>query len=115
VTSDREARAGLSRITEPGDAAVAAAVRSAGAVEVWDALRRGVPVGQVAQTVLPGVALRADGHDPADDLTAAAAVGGRLVCPGDAEWPAESLVWEPERLLDAAPLALWVRGPRPLR
>jgi DNA processing protein len=42
------------------------------------------------------------------------AVGGRLVCPGDAEWPAESLVWEPERLLDAAPLALWVRGPWPL-
>ena len=114
MTSDREARAGLSRVAEPGDAAVAAAVRSAGAVEVWEALRRGVPVGQVSQTVLPGIALRADGHEPADDLTAAAAVGGRLVCPGDAEWPAEHLVWEPDDLLDAAPLALWVRGPWPL-
>ena len=114
MTTDREARAGLSRIAEPGDAAVAAAVRSAGAVEVWEALRRGVPVGQVSQAVLPGIALRADGHDPARDLAAAAAVGARLVCPGDPEWPADALVWEPGGVLDAAPLSLWVRGPWPL-
>ena len=114
MTTDRQARAGLSRIAEPGDPAVAAAVRTAGAVEVWEALRRGVPVGQVSQSVLPGIALRADGHDPADDLAAAAAVGARLICPGDPDWPAESLVWEPSGVLDAAPLALWVRGSWPL-
>jgi DNA processing protein len=114
VTTDREARAGLSRIAEPGDAAVAAAVRTAGALEVWEALRRGVPVGRVSQGVLPGITLRADGHDPRADLAAAAAVGARLVCPGDAEWPRESLTWQPEGVLDAPPLALWVRGSWPL-
>jgi DNA processing protein len=114
VTTDREARAGLSRIAEPGDAAVAAAVRTAGAVEVWEALRRGVPVGRVSQGVLPGIALRAEGHDPRSDLAAAAAVGARLVVPADAEWPTESLTWQPDGVLDASPLALWVRGSWPL-
>lgn len=114
TVTDREARAGLSRIAEPGDVDVAAAVRSAGAVEVWEALRRGVPVGRVSQGVLPGIALRADGHDPGDDLAAAAAAGARLVCPGDAEWPTERLAWEPVGLLDPPPLALWVRGRWPL-
>lgn len=48
--------------------------------------------------------------DPQRDLDAVAALGGRLVCPGDAEWP---------DLLDdldvRRPLALWVRGPASLR
>ena len=110
ATAEQLARAGLSRIAEPGDVAIHAAVRSVGAVEVWEALRRGVPVGRVGQGVLPGIALRAEGHDPADDLAAAAACGARLVCPGDPEWPTERLSFEAEDKLDAAPLALWVRG-----
>jgi DNA processing protein len=110
----RVALAGLSRITEPGDPAVARAVAATGAVEVWEALRRGIPVGQVSQGVLPGIAARADGHDPRADLAAAAALGARLVCPGDPEWPAERLTWDPEGVLDPPPLALWVRGSWPL-
>ena len=114
ATAERLALAGLSRIAEPGDGAVQAAVRTAGAVEVWEALRRGVPVGRMTQGVLPGIALRAEGHDPGDDLAAAAACGARLVCPGDPEWPTERLCFEPKEKLDAAPLALWVRGRWPL-
>lgn len=112
--TDRAARAALSRVAEPGDRAVAAAVDAVGAVEVWEALRRGVPVGRISQGVLPGIALKADGHEPADDLAAAAASGARLVCPGDPEWPADRLTWTADELPDAPPLALWVRGRWPL-
>lgn len=111
---DRIARAGLTRIAEPGDPAVAAAVARLGAVEVWQALRQGVPVGQVAQGVLPGIAARAEGHDPRVDLALAERCGARLVCPGDPEWPGDRLSWAADALDHAPPLALWVRGPWPL-
>jgi DNA processing protein len=107
---ERVARAGLSRIAEPGDAQVAAAVARLGAVEVWEALRRGVPVGQMSQGVLPGIAAKAEGHDPQRDLAAAARTGARLVCPQDPEWPQHRLHWTADGLLDPPPLALWVRG-----
>jgi DNA processing protein len=108
---DRTARAGLSRIAEPGDAAVARAVQEHGAVEVWQALRQGIAIGRVSQAVLPGIAARAEQHDPGADLAAAERVGARLVCPGDPEWPSTPLSWQPTGLLDAPPLALWARGP----
>jgi DNA processing protein len=111
---ERIARAGLSRIAEPGDAQVAAAVARLGAVEVWEALRRGVPVGQMSQGVLPGIAAKAQGHDPRSDLAAAARIGARLVCPQDPEWPQDRLHWTADGLLDPPPLALWVRGRWPL-
>ena len=111
---DRIARAGLSRIAEPGDRVVADAVARLGAVEVWEALRRGVPVGQVSQGVLPGIVAKADGHDPRVDLASAERCGARLVCPGDPEWPTDRLTWESSRLEHAPPLSLWVRGPWPL-
>jgi DNA processing protein len=38
------------------------------------------------------------------------ALGGRVVCPGDAEWPAQL-----DDLGDAQPVALWLRGPGDLR
>jgi DNA processing protein len=55
------------------------------------------------------------GLDPARDLDLVERVGGRLVCPGDAEWPAEldALDQLPGGRADAepgSPLALWVRG-----
>lgn len=111
MSAERQARAGLTRIAEPGDPAVSAAIERYGAVAVWQALRAGTPVGRVSQLALPGLALRAAGYDPQDDLAAADRCGARLVCPGDEEWPAERLTWEPDGLLDAPPLALWVRGP----
>ena len=112
---DRVARAGLTRITEPGDPVVFEAVQAHGAVEVWEALRVGVPVGRVSQGVLPGIVSKAEEHDPRRDLDAARACGARLVCPGDPEWPAARLHWPlGDDKLQAPPLALWVRGRLPL-
>lgn len=53
---------------------------------------------------------RLTGVAPARLLAAAEAVGGRLVCPGDAEWPSQL-----DDLGDARPFALWVRGDMDLR
>jgi DNA processing protein len=116
MTSEQErlARAGLMRITEPGDGTVFDAVQAHGAVEVWEALRLGVPVGRVSQGVLPGILGKAEGHDPQVDLDAAQRCGARLVCPGDPEWPALRLTWKAQGLLDCPPLGLWVRGRLPL-
>jgi DNA processing protein len=71
--------------------------------EVWARLVAGdgVPPGLLAST-RRAVATA----DPQRDLDAAAALGARLVCPGDAEWP-PSLA----DLGDRTPLALWARGP----
>lgn len=115
MTSEQErlARAGLSRIAEPGDPEVFRAVAALGAVEVWESLRRGVPVGRLSQGVLPGIVAKADGHDPRVDLDRARQMGARLVCPGDPEWPEVRLSWTAE-LVDPPPLALWVRGGWPL-
>ena len=107
---DRVARAGLSRITEPGDPAVAHAVGAMGAVEVWERLSRGVPVPRVSAPVLAGISARAESYDPAAQLAAAAGAGIRLVCPEDTEWPQDRLAWQQDGLLDPPPLALWILG-----
>jgi DNA processing protein len=74
--------------------------------EIWERLvaGSGLPPGLVAATRRTVAAA-----DPLRDLDAAAERGIRLVCPGDAEWPAEV-----DDLGDARPVALWARGPLPL-
>lgn len=103
--SERLARAALTRLAEPGDAELGAALASRGAVEVYDAV-----CGRAASDVLPAglfgrLRLRLGERSPEADLAAAARVGGRLVCPEDGEWPAAFDVLGAEQ-----PLALWVRG-----
>jgi DNA processing protein len=111
---ERLARLALSRVVEPGSRAVHAALQSEPATEVWAALRAGAPIGQLGQQALEGIAGRAEGYDPRRDVDRLAEVGGRLVCPGDAEWPT-ALDWDPD-LMDgdvkqmAPPWALFVRG-----
>jgi DNA processing protein len=102
---ERLARATLTRIAEPATKGVTAWVREAGAEQVVAELRAGR-----ARTGVDTEALR---HrlataEPHRDLDRAAAVGARLVCPGDTEWPRplDDLAWEG---LDC--VALWVRGP----
>lgn len=113
--AERLARAALSRLAEPNDPLLAARVSRLGATGVLAAIRAGDPE-------IVGVEhyrSRLAGLDPAVDLERAAAVGARLVCPGDAEWPTqlddldrvEPRPSEPS----AAPLALWVRGDTDLR
>jgi DNA processing protein len=96
---ERLARAALSRAVEP-DAPdfpdVAAQVRRRGAAEVWNRLRGDHP-----------------DVDPRRDLELVEEAGGRLVCPGDAEWPAALSALRTPASADPAPgepLALWVRG-----
>lgn len=107
----REALVGLSRVVEPGSRAVFAAVQEHGPVEVWQALRRGLPCGTVSPELRAGAALRAEGYDPAADLRQLTADGARLVCPDDDEWPVARLHWAPEPGLEAPPLALYLSGP----
>ena len=74
--------------------------------EVWDRLVAGDVPDRLRDTTRSAVAAA----DPQRDLDAIDALGGRLVCPGDAEWP-EQL----DDLGDRRPLALWVRGTPSLR
>jgi DNA processing protein len=107
--SDREARAVLLRVTEPAVPGVVRHIREVGCEQAVEDIRRGVRIGSVDVEALQQRLLDASG---AADLAAAAALGIRLVCPQDEEWP--------QRLDDLAGrdadcLGLWVRGRRSLR
>jgi DNA processing protein len=106
VTADaeRRARALLTRVAEPGDRHVAALVRELGGEAAVDALRD--PSSRRADTYAARLAVA----DPDADLARAAAVGGRLLVPGDLEWPSQL-----DDLGERAPWALWVRGAADLR
>lgn len=113
--ADRLARLALPRLVEPGSWPVHEAVAEHGAQEVVAALREGRPLGAVSAVLAAAAAARAEGYVPGEDLRRLEAVGGRLVCPDDEEWPAHRLTWSRgPRLLDAPPLALQVRGPHHL-
>ena len=109
--AERLARAALARVLEPGRRDVFAAVAQHGPVAVWDAVRTGRHDAYGDGRAWEGAAARAADYSPARDLDALARVGGRFVCPGDDEWPADRLAWEVDRLEHAPPLALHVRGP----
>ncbi|QMU72321.1 DNA-processing protein DprA [Streptacidiphilus sp. P02-A3a] len=100
--AERVARAALSRIVEPGDEDVGALLERHGPQEVLARLLAG-PAGE-------GFRARALGADPVADLAHAHALGARLVCPGEAEWPTQL-----DDLGPARPIGLWVRGPASLR
>ncbi|MDX6196888.1 MAG: processing protein [Actinomycetota bacterium] len=102
------ARLALSRIVEPGSWPVYEAVQAAGAVAVWDALRRGRPIGTVSEAIAAGSRGRAERYDVLHDIRQLERVGGRFIVPGDAEWPAFSLQWPPG--VEAPPLGLFLRG-----
>ena len=100
---DRTARAAWSRLAEPGDDQAWGLVADLGA-------------GTALQAVVDG---RAEGHriagrwrvrlpqtDPRTDLAMLARVGGRLLVPGDDEWPTGLNDLGVKR-----PFCLWVRGP----
>ncbi|MFF7629124.1 DNA-processing protein DprA [Streptomyces cyaneofuscatus] len=99
---------------EPGDERAGAWLRQAGPVELLRALRAADGSAErlpgMTAVRLEGYRLRAAVAEPARDLAAAAALGGRLVCPGDREWPSQL-----DDLGDARPVGLWVRGRPDLR
>lgn len=109
--AERIARAGLSRVIEPGDLGAAQAIAGLSAVEAWDLLRRGGPGwAQWASRVATA--------DPERDLEQAVALGGRFVIPGDPDWPEQLDVLRDCGEVNrrgGAPFGIWVRGEADLR
>ena len=112
---ERQARMMLSRLVEPGHRGVHQAVARIGAAEVQRVLQAGRTLPGITPRLAAGAALRAADLDPAREQHALDAAGGRLVCPGDQEWPG-CLDWPADletargSTLEAPPLALFVRG-----
>jgi DNA processing protein len=116
---ERLARATLCAIAEPGNALLGRIVARLGPFGALDVVRAGrAPDGLVAggparERLAEHVAswrIRLSAADPEADLAVCGEYGGRLVCPGEAEWPTQL-----DDLGDARPHALWLRGPGDLR
>jgi DNA processing protein len=107
---ERLARAALARLVEPGDEIVGSWVAELGAVQVLQRIERGGTLPRARETRLENYRVRLPGVDPRRDLDRVRSLGGRLVCPGDAEWPSQL-----DDLGPARPLCLWVRGAGSLR
>lgn len=118
---ERLARAALTRIVEPGDEHAGRWLRRYGAAGFLRRLREPTGAGHDARPgtgPFPGTGeKRVDGWrrraatvEPRRDLDAAARHGGRLVVPGDTEWPRQL-----DDLGDTRPFGLWIRGPADLR
>jgi DNA protecting protein DprA len=94
-------------------------VRRFGAVAALKAVRTGqvpsglVSAGKEGKRLVEHIErwrVRLPSADPEADLTVCAKLGGRMVCPGDPEWPTQL-----DALEDRAPYGLWLRGPADLR
>ncbi|MEU4608016.1 DNA-processing protein DprA [Kribbella sp. NPDC023972] len=108
---ERLARAGLSRVVEPGDLAALKAFEGLEAREIWELLQQRAPGTERWITRLAEA-------EPERDLERAAAAGARFVIPGDDEWPEQvEVLAEAGQLTRRAgvPFGLWVRGPANLR
>jgi DNA processing protein len=108
---ERLARAGLTRVVEPGDLAALKAFDGMPALEIWDRLRH-------KSSGLERWSTRLAEVDPQRDLERAAAAGARFVIPGDDEWPDDvEVLAEAGQLSRRAgvPFGLWVRGRANLR
>lgn len=113
---DRWARLELARLVEPGSWGLHAEVEARGAVEVREALASGARLQGLSGQVREAAAARAADLDLAEDRRRLERCGGRVVVPGDREWPDAALLWSPSdgsevRRRWAPPLALVVRGP----
>ena len=102
VSDERVARALLSRVAEPGDARVARLIAELGPIGAVERLRTSADAERYAARLATA--------DPDADLARVAEVGGRLIIPGDLEWPSQL-----DDLGLAAPWALWLRGTVDLR
>lgn len=108
---ERLARVALTRLTEPGDERVGRWLRELGAEELVRGLTgAGPPPPGAGKERLAGCRARAATLDPRRDLGRVAGLGGRFLCPGDREWPAQL-----NDLGDARPIGLWARGEADLR
>jgi DNA processing protein len=107
----RRARAYLNRVAEPPAPALSELVSEAGPVRA----ARLVAAGQVPHQVAVETSARRAEDRAEADISAIAALGGRLVVPEDAEWPAEAFACFATPIAQTderwrAPVALWARG-----
>ncbi len=99
---ERIARAALSRVCEPADAAVGQLVAQEGAMSGLEEIcRRGTRRNSSLAELLDSA------HQ---DLAHVNSTGGRFVVPGDDEWPTQF-----DDLDDEAPFGVWIRGDVNLR
>lgn len=126
----RIARATLTAVAEPGDPLLNQLIARSGATGALAIIQghRPLPAIQASQGLAEeGSARRGDGEgrylerleawrarlavaNVDADLTVSERLGGRLICPGDPEWPGTL-----DDLGDRVPYALWLRGPGDLR
>ncbi|WP_424211550.1 DNA-processing protein DprA [Streptomyces sp. BI20] len=109
------ARAALTRVLEPGEAAGGRWLAAHGARALLDLLTGPEESAEAALTGvraerLAGCRARARAADPHRDLALHQALGGRFVHPGTPEWPTQL-----DDLGDARPIGLWLRGRPHLR
>lgn len=101
----------LSRVAEPPCAPLAALVADCGAVEAAERVRRG----DVSDDLRSRTEARRDVDCAAEDLDLLERRGGRLITPGDPEWPQWALTGFGRRdnsvAEDHPPLVLWAIGP----
>lgn len=115
---DRTCRAVWSRICEPGDEAAGRLVLEHGPGPALKAVVEGLRVesgrrrGRAGERgdLAEGWRLRLATTDPRRDLATLARFGGRLVVPGDPEWPDQL-----DDLQHRTPYCLWLRGEQDLR
>lgn len=111
---ERLARALLTCIAEPGQERLGRLINQLGAQGAVEAVRAeeapDCPDRADLERRFPAWRARLAEADPARLLAVCEEQGGRLVCPGDAEWPSQL-----DDLGDGRPYALWVRGDQDLR
>ncbi len=110
TTEQRLARAALTRIAEPGDETIGRWLRRYGPVGTLAMINEDRPLPDIGERRAAGYRVRLERADPEADLAAIAELGGRFVCPGDDEWPAQL-----DDLGDRRPIGLWIRGRPSLR
>ncbi|QFG25406.1 DNA-processing protein DprA [Actinomadura sp. WMMB 499] len=115
MNAERAARAALSAVAEPGDAFLNRLIDHCGAGRALESIRTARPPDGLSVTAKESARLehwriRLIAAAPDEDLTVCAELGGRLICPGDPEWPTTL-----DDLGGERPYALWLRGPADLR
>jgi DNA processing protein len=113
-TEERLARVLLTCIAEPGDERLGRLVDQEGAQGAIEAVRAGVvpdcPDRVELEKRFPAWRARLSEADPERLVAACEERGGRLLCPGEAEWPSQL-----DDLGAGRPYALWVCGDQDLR
>lgn len=115
MSDERTARATLTAVAEPGDTFLNRIIDHSGAEQALESIRTGtLPEGLLADVKevrrLEQWRIRLIAAEPDQDMAVCARFRGRLICPGDPEWPTTL-----DDLGDGRPYALWLRGPGDLR